>query len=126
MTNLLHRITAVLLVLCTLGLYVPTPAQATMIATEEIAAMVERDTVKGFLNRDDVRANLVKQGVSPSQAQARVDKLTDAEVRQIAGEIDSLPAGGDVLGVVFTVFIVLLITDILGFTKVFPFTRPIR
>jgi hypothetical protein len=25
-----------------------------------------------------------------------------------------------------TVFIVLLITDILGFTKVFPFTRPIR
>ena len=28
--------------------------------------------------------------------------------------------------VVFTVFIVLLVTDILGFTKVFPFTRSVR
>ncbi len=36
------------------------------------------------------------------------------------------PAGGDVLGVLLTIFIVLLVTDILGFTKVFPFTRAIR
>jgi hypothetical protein len=52
--------------------------------------------------------------------------MTDDEVRSIAGRIDSLPAGGDVLGILFTVFIVLLVTDILGFTKVFPFTRSIR
>jgi hypothetical protein len=124
--NTFQRATAVVLAVCTLMLYQPLPAQATMIATEEIAAMVERDTVKNFLNRDDVRANLERQGVSADQAKARVDKLTDAEVKQIAGEIDALPAGGDVLGVVFTVFIILLITDILGFTSVFPFTRPIR
>ena len=31
-----------------------------------------------------------------------------------------------VIGVILFVFFVLLVTDILGFTKVFPFTRSIR
>jgi hypothetical protein len=31
-----------------------------------------------------------------------------------------------VLGILFAVFVILLITDILGLTKVFPFTRPVR
>jgi hypothetical protein len=47
-------------------------------------------------------------------------------VEQLAGRVDQAPAGGDVLGLLFTVFIVLLVTDILGLTKVFPFTRPVR
>ena len=44
----------------------------------------------------------------------------------MAAQIDQAPAGGDALGVIVTIFVVLLITDILGFTKVFPFTRTIR
>jgi hypothetical protein len=40
--------------------------------------------------------------------------------------MDQLPAGGDILGIMFTIFIILLITDILGLTKVFPFTRSVR
>ena len=52
--------------------------------------------------------------------------MSDSEVAQLAGRIDQAPAGGDVLGILFTVFIVLLVTDIMGFTKVFPFTRSVR
>jgi len=52
--------------------------------------------------------------------------LTDEEAHTISGKLDQLPAGGDVIGVVFAVFIILLITDIFGLTKVFPFTRSIR
>ena len=33
---------------------------------------------------------------------------------------------GDVIGVIVFIFVLLLITDILGFTKIFPFTRSIR
>ena len=57
---------------------------------------------------------------------SRVKALDDQQVRDLAARIDQLPAGGDVLGIIVTIFIVLLITDILGFTKVFPFTRAIR
>jgi hypothetical protein len=55
--------------------------------------------------------------------------LSDDEVEHLAGRLDSLPAGGDVEGVLwiaFLVFLVLLVTDILGFTKVFSFTRPAK
>jgi hypothetical protein len=69
---------------------------------------------------------MLGQGVTPQAALERVAAMSDAEVAQLAGRIEQAPAGGDVLGILFTVFIVLLVTDIMGFTKVFPFTRSVR
>lgn len=59
--------------------------------------------------------------------QQRVAAMSDDEITHLSGKIDKLPAAGsDVLGAVLFVFIVLLVTDILGLTKVFPFTRSVR
>ena len=109
-------------------------AQATLVTTEQVAATegvrsatAQRELVNATLARADVMAGLAERGVSVEQARARVAALTDDEVAAVAHAIDTAPAGAaDVLGVLLTVFVVLLITDILGFTKVFPFTRPIR
>jgi hypothetical protein len=66
-------------------------------------------------------------GVDPRLARERVDALTDAQIERIAGRVEQLPAGGaSVVGVLFAVFVILLVTDILGLTRVFPFTRPAR
>ena len=89
-------------------------------------ARQDRARINAFIDRKDILAELQKQGVTATQAKARVNALTDEEAHTIAGKLDQLPAGGDILGLLFTVFIILLITDILGFTKVFPFTRPIK
>ena len=66
-------------------------------------------------------------GVDPAEAARRVGGLSDAEVQRIAGELDRLPAGqgavGAVIGAALLIFIVLLITDLLGLTDVFPFVR---
>jgi hypothetical protein len=68
--------------------------------------------------------------VDAADAQARVAALSDEQAQQLAARIDQLPAGGDgvgdVLGFLLLIFVILLITDILGLTKVFPFTRPIH
>jgi len=56
----------------------------------------------------------------------RVAAMTDEEAAQLAAQLDSLPAGGSIVGAIVLVFLVLLITDILGFTKIFPFTRSVR
>jgi len=81
--------------------------------------------VKGFLERAEVRAELESLGVEPGAALARVDALSDEEVAALTGRLDQLPAGGtDVLTVALIVFLVLLFTDIMGYTKIFPFTRP--
>ncbi len=108
----------------------PLTASAGMVQTDVIVdhALAEQGRAKimALVNRDDVRAQLETRGVTTEQAQARVDALTDDEAMQIAGKLDQLPAGGDILGTAVLIFIVLLVTDILGFTKVFPFTRSMR
>lgn len=122
-----RRFIAAILTVCITGLGLPLPAQADIVTSEEASVGAERAAIAGFLARSEVREALAARGVSPQAAQARVDALSDTEAQQLARDIDRLPAAGtDVLGVLLTVFIVLLITDILGFTKVFPFTRPIR
>jgi hypothetical protein len=87
----------------------------------------DRARINAFIDREDVLAQLQKQGVTAGEAKARVNALTADEAHMIAGKLDQLPAAGaDVLGVLLFVFIVLLVTDILGYTKVFPFTRSVR
>jgi hypothetical protein len=109
-------------------------AQAGMIGTDQVVAAgaqpgtgSDHARLGELLQRDDVVAALRERGVSPEQARERVAALTDAEAAQVVAAIDAAPAGGtDVLGVAVFVFVLLLITDILGFTKIFPFTRSIR
>ncbi len=94
---------------------------------DEITIQDDRARVMDFLVRDDVRQQLEALGIDPDEAAARADSLSDAEIMQIAGQLDELPAGQDALGVVvgtiLVIFIVLLITDLLGLTNVFPFVR---
>jgi hypothetical protein len=122
MRDVLHRMIALVLVISTtLSAF---PAHAGMIAA---GAGSDRARIAAALEREEVRAQLAVHGVSQAQAQARVAALTDAEAAQLAGAVDALPAGGiDILGLALVVFLVLLLTDILGYTKIFPFTKPAR
>ncbi len=130
MLHTFNRFIACLLIVCTIGIGLPLPASAGIVATGQVTASIERDKVNSFLARADVQAQLRTHGVDAATAQQRIDALSDQEVAQLAGRIDALPAGGDgvgaVLGFLLVVFIVLLVTDILGLTKVFPFTRSVR
>jgi hypothetical protein len=121
----LRRLIASLLIACIAGMGLPLPAHAGMVGTDAAVSSAQRERIATFLEREDVRQQLQAQGVSPADVKARVAALTDEEAAQLAAHMDSLPAGG-VLGLILLVFIILLITDILGLTKVFPFTRPVR
>ena len=62
-----------------------------------------------------------------STCQAPPPEMTDAEIAQINQRLSSLPAGSSsVVGAILIVFIVFVITDVLGATDIFPFIRPIR
>ena len=127
--NFFRRTVATMAAVCVLGTSLPLPAQAGMVGTDELAQPTTsaQQRLSQLLARDDVRDALVARGVDPSEVQARVNALTDDEAQLLAQRFDRLPAGaGDVIGVLLFIFVLLLITDILGLTKVFPFTRPIR
>lgn len=124
--NTFNRAVARLLILCTFGLGLPLPASAGIVTTDQITASADRDRVRDFMAREDVRTRMESLGVDANSVRERVDAMTDEEVGQLAGRIDQMPAGGGIIGVLFAVFIILLVTDILGLTKVFPFTRSVR
>jgi hypothetical protein len=75
-----------------------TPAAARMIGTDNVAADAqaanERERVKALVARPEVAKQLQALGVAPESAKSRVDAMTDAEVRTLAGRIDALPAAG--------------------------------
>lgn len=132
MSRTISRFTRVvassLIVSCSL-MAVPMHASAQIVPTDALVQPVStgnvadsRARVNAFFARSDVRQAMMNEGVDAASAQARVDAMSDDEIRALDGRIAKAPAGGDVLGIIFTVFVILLVTDILGFTKVFPFT----
>jgi hypothetical protein len=116
-----RRVLAAVLIL---SLVLPLPAQAGMLSTE---SALDQEQILRALERAEVREQLAAYGVSPDAVRARVAALSEAEASELAARIDELPAGGiDIVGAIVLVFLVLLLTDILGYTKVFPFTRPMK
>ena len=106
-------------------------AFAVMIGTETVTDMSQgqeaRAQIKQLLMREEVRQALVNQGIDPFEAGARIDSLSDPEAIAVADNLDQLPAGSGALEVFLIIsliaFIVLLITDILGYTDIFPFVK---
>ncbi len=106
-------------------------AHAAMVSTEEVmredAATENRERVITFLAREDVRREMEALGIDPEEATARTKALSDEEITRVANKLDEMAAGQSavaaIIGAAVFIFIVLLITDILCFTDVFPFVR---
>jgi hypothetical protein len=96
-------------------------ATATVTTTSEARARVN-----ATLAREELRAALNAQGVSVADAQARVDAMTEADVAALDKQLAELPAGGDGFSTVVLILLVLIITDLLGVTDVFPAIKPAR
>ena len=131
MTNTLKKAFVHLLITSFMFVGFAQTAQASIITTEQVvsSATAEQNRAKvlASFERADVQVELQKMGIDTDEARARVAAMTDAEAASVAHKIDTLPAGGEaIIGTLVFIFVVLLITDILGFTKVFPFTRSLR
>lgn len=129
--NISRGLTALLVMAFTL-LSLNSPAYAGMVGTQAVIdqqqSQQDRAQIMDLLSRQDLRDELMAYGVDPDMAKQRVAALSDAEVEALAGKLAEVPAGGDsFIGAVVFIFLVLLLTDILGFTDVFPFVnKPAR
>jgi hypothetical protein len=107
------------------------PAQAAMVGTSQVLAAeqgsLDRARLTSLLEREDLQRQLAAMGVDVQQARDRVAGLTDAEIAQLNHRIGARPAGGDtVLGVFVLLLLILVITDLLGVTDVYPFVHPAK
>ena len=128
------KISLISLFMATMMLLIATPHQtllAVMVPTEatiyQIKAQDARDHLKTLISKNDIKKSLISRGIDPMEAKARIDSLSDSEVIEVADKIEQLPTGGGAFGAVIAasviVFLVLLVTDILGYTDIFPFVK---
>lgn len=112
-----------MLITSLLSLSSPALVQAQIIGTlaslEQVQRNADLDVVSNAFAREEVRAQLSEMGVAPEAVQARLASLTDAELRSLAQDIQSAPAGAGVIEVVGIVFIVLLILEAVGVIDIF-------
>ena len=98
-------------------------AYAGVISTQQYLTAVDREATKAridaVLAREEVRAVLEQYGVDPLAADARIAALTDQELQQLATDLENMPAGGSLLGVIGIAFIVLLILELVGVIDIF-------
>ena len=71
---------------------------AGMIGTDQVVkqqrVLTDKQKIQHALARKDVKQLLLSHGVTPQQAQQRIDQLTDQEIHQLANEFEELPAAG--------------------------------
>ncbi len=106
-------------------------ARAEMVTTDQVIERSDpaedRTRVMDFMLREDVQQQLTLLGVDPEEAARRIASLSDEEIQEIAGRLEELPAGeggvGPIVGAILIIFLVLLVTDLLGLTDVFSFVK---
>ena len=109
MKNIFVRHICRMLIICMAAF--PFSTYAGMVGTDQLVAAAQsqgaRDKVRDFVGRNEVSNQLQSLGISPTAAQARVSAMTDVEVASIAGQIDSLPAGGNSGWAIFAVLLII-------------------
>ena len=105
-------------------------AQAAIIANNQIIHQIEqandKEALLQTLNRIDVQEQLLDMGVNTVDIESRINQMTHEEIAQLNQQFDTLPAGGDALGIIVLVFIIFVITDVIGATDIFPFIHPVN
>ena len=106
-----YKLVTQVLIVCMV--WTPFSIQAGMIGTDQVVAgaqdQANRDKVLNFVTRSDVVKQLQTLGLSASSAKERVSAMTQDEVNQLAGKIDSLPAGASNGGWIAAVIIIGLL-----------------
>ena len=133
MKNLRDRLKPISILVTVFMLMLSLPYQtalAALIGTEDLVssqkAIEARAHIHSVLAREDIQQLLMARGIDPIEAQARVGALTDREAIRMAEIMENLPAGGNIawiFGLAVLVFLVLLATDLLGYTSIFPFVK---
>lgn len=100
---------------------------AGIVTTEDLVdeqlVLSEKQRLMQLFGSEKVQEQLIAMGVSPSDAQQRLENMTDAEILEFSAKMDEMNTGSGVVGALVFVFLVLLVTDLLGYTDVFPFVK---
>lgn len=115
-------------ILCPMLVLGMSQASAAVFSSEQVIANQQfnfnKQQVLSYVDSAEVQNKLIELGVSPADAKQRIANMTAEELSALNSQMNEMPAGG-IIGVVVTVLVVVVVTDLMGLTDVYPFIRPI-
>ena len=122
----MHRFLVVVTLLLS---FMSSYTQAGLVSTQNLIlggdGGYSKEQLQTALASAELRQQLVDLKVDPQQLGDRIASLTPAEIRQLNVELQQQPAGG-IVGVLLTIFIIFVITDMLCATNLFSFVKCIN
>tara|TARA_R110001592_G_scaffold238227_2_gene497763 strand:+ start:57945 stop:58346 length:402 start_codon:yes stop_codon:yes gene_type:complete len=105
-------------------------SQAAMVSTSELintgGTAYSTQDLQTALASDELKQQLENLGVDAVELNDRIASLTAEEIQQLNLDLENQPAGAGVLGILLTIFIVFIITDMLCATHIFGFVNCIN
>ena len=102
------------------------PLQAAIVGNGSLMTEITRADLIESLDKTGVQNQLISWGVDPQAAKFRIQQMNDDELTRLQQNFQQLPAGAGGLETVALIFIVLLITDMIGATDIFPFVKKVE
>lgn len=102
------------------------PLQAAMVGNDTLMTEITRAELIASLDKTEVQNLLVSRGVDPHAAKLRIQQMNDDEFVRLQQDFQQLPAGAGALGTAAFIFVVLIITDMIGATDIFPFVKKVE
>ncbi len=105
-------------------------AQAAIVSNQQVIhkayQLYDKQALLQTINRVDVQQQLLTMGVNSVDIESRINQMTHEEVAQLNQQMAELPAGASAGGIILTVFLVFVITDVIGATDIFSFIHPVH
>jgi len=93
------------------AMLLPAPSDAPHAGQSALSSDRAADIAKiqKVLETKELQQRLQDYGLTPEETAARIDKLSDEQLHRLASNLDSVQAGGDILGFVLGVVIIALL-----------------
>lgn len=100
------------------GMAMLIPSDASYDQSSGVARTADLQAIQARLESKMVAQRLSDVGLTPSEVQQRLSSLTDAQLHQVAQNLDGLQPGGDVLILILALIgLVVVVLAIIGLAK---------
>ena len=106
----LSKVLSLYLIIALFALTLPAQGWAMLVpAGQSEARLTDLVTVQATLESSMIKQRLLDFGLTPEETAARLNKLSDEQIHQLAANMDAAQAGGSVLGDVIVILLVVVI-----------------
>jgi hypothetical protein len=110
----LSKILSLYLIIAVVALTLPAQGWAMLFpAGTSEARSADQAKVQTTLESSVIKQRLLDYGLTPEETAARIDKLSDEQLHQLASNLDAVQAGGDGLGDVIVILLIVVIVIVI-------------